>query len=77
MVPFHTHTRARGLKNLLVVNKKGDREQTSEGVWKSRSNRLVCICEITVKLKSSRDKPMSHVNVIKVTKVGYQFFFLG
>ena len=33
------------IKNLLVVNKNGDREQTSEGVWKVGSSTLACICE--------------------------------
>lgn len=33
----------RCLWNLLVVRRKGDREQTKEGVWKSRSSKLQCI----------------------------------
>jgi hypothetical protein len=39
------------IKNLLVVNKNGDREQTSEGVWKVGSSTLACIC--TEKKKES------------------------
>lgn len=35
----YSHT----IDGILVVNKKGEREQTSEGVWNSRSSRLQCI----------------------------------
>lgn len=50
----------------LVVNKNGEREQTRDGVWKSRSNRLQCIFSRCVRRFGTESRVMSYINVVKI-----------
>lgn len=53
--------------NLLVVKRKGDREHTKEGVWKSGSRRLQCICG-GIRFWKRQNTVTTHVDMIKITR---------